>query len=444
MDRRSVIAGLLAVAALNVTPARAQSAKTTITLWHALSGVLGEEVNRVCQAFNASQSEVEIQALFRGTYAETMTQAVAAFRAGQAPNLVQVFEVGTGTMLNAGEAVVQVWDLSQRTGIEIDPERYIPAVRGYYSLPDGRLASAPWNSSTAIMYYNKDAFEKAGLDPEKAPATWPEVLVALEQIKSKGTTPGGMTTAWPTWVQVEQYSAIHNVPFATEANGFNGWNAELTINSAAHVKHIQRLLDMAKAGLFTYGGRDGAAGPIFPSGQAAIGFDSSASRPEIQKQAQFRWAAAYLPYDPEIIETPINSVIGGASLWPMNSRNRTPEQFAAVAKFIDFLAKAETDAEWAQDTGYVPVTIGGSELMKTSGFFDKNPGTEVPVNQLLRGEVTDNSRGFRLGRMPEIRNIIQEELERALQGQQSAQQAMDTAVQRGNTVLRQFERTVRA
>lgn len=444
MHRRTVIASGLALATVPLASARSQSGKTTITLWHALSGTLGEEVSNVCAAFNASQGEFEIQPLFRGSYVETMTQAVAAFRAGQAPNLVQVFEVGTGTMLNAGEAVVQAWQVSEKSGVKIDSERYIPAVRGYYSLTDGRLASVPWNSSTAIMYYNMDAFEKAGLDPEQAPATWPEVLVALEQIKSKGTTPGGMTTAWPTWVQVEQYSAIHNIPFATRANGFEGWDAELQINSPAHVKHVQRLLDMAKAGLFTYGGRDGAAGPIFPSGQAAIGFDSSASRSEIEKQAQFRWSAAYLPYDPEIIATPTNSVIGGASLWPMNSPNRTPEQFVAVAKFVDFLAKAETDADWAEDTGYVPVTIGGSALMKERGFFDKNPGTAIPVNQLLRGEVTDNSRGFRLGRMPEIRNIIQEELERALQGRQTAQQAMDTAVQRGNTVLRQFERTVRA
>jgi len=245
-------------------------------------------------------------------------------------------------------------------------------------------------------------------------------------------------------VQVEQYSAIHNIPFATRANGFDGWDAELQINSANHVKHVQRLLDLAKAGMFTYGGRDGAAGPLFPSGQVAIGFDSSASRAEIEKQSQFRWSAAYLPYDPEIIAEPINSVIGGASLWPMNARNRTPEEFKAVAMFVEFLGQGETDATWAEDTGYVPVTIAGSEAMKASGFFDKNPGTQIPVNQLLRGKVTDNSRGFRLGRMPEIRNIIQEELERALQGQQTAQQAMDTAVQRGNTVLRQFERTVRA
>lgn len=444
MKRRTLLLGTAAAAAV-ARPglSRAQSAKTHIVFWHAMTGALGEEVNRLCTLFNGSQSETEVQPIFKGTYPETLTAAIAAFRAGQAPHVVQIFEVGTGSMLAAGRAVKQTWELFQETGVPIDANAYIPAVKGYYSLPDGRMASTPFNSSTAVMWYNKDAFAKAGLDPEKPPATWPDLVKAAQALKEKSAAPIPMTTAWPTWIQLEEYSAIHNIPFATRANGFEGLDAELKINSAPHVKQVKRLLDMAKEGTFKYGGRDSAADPMFPSGQAAISFNSSGSRGDIAKSAQFRWAAAFLPYDPEIIAQPINSIIGGASLWTMTAPSRTPAEYKGAAQFLAFLAKPENAASWHQNTGYVPVTVGGYDLSKSQGYYDKNPGTDLPVKQLLRGQVTENSRGLRLGRLPEIRNIIQEELEKALQGQQDAQAAMDVSVQRGNRVLREFEKSVR-
>ena|SRR5271166_164088 len=446
MKRRNILAraaGLVTAGALKVWPASSQTTdgKVRIVFWHSMTAALGDEINRICDAFNTSQGDYVVQPIFRGGYAETLTAAIAAWRAGQAPNLVQMFEVGTGSMLAAGPAVKQVWQLAEETGTKIDPSAYIDAVRGYYSLPDGRLASMPFNSSTAVMWYNKDAFEKAGLDPEKPPATWPELVSTAQAIKDKGAAPIPMTTSWPTWIQFEQYGAIHNVPFATKANGFEGLDAQLLVNQPPFVNHLQRLLDMAKAGTFRYAGRDSAADSMFPSAQAAIGFNSSGNRGDIARTAKFRWAAAFLPYDPELIASPINSVIGGASLWAMTAPNRTPAEYKAVAAFLTFNALPANDALWSENTGYVPVTYAGFDLMKSQGFFDKNPGAEIPIEQLTRGTMTENSRGFRLGRMPEIRNIIQEEMEVALQGRQSAQTALDTAVSRGNRVLRDFQRS---
>jgi sn-glycerol 3-phosphate transport system substrate-binding protein len=169
MHRRSLLAGAAALAAAPTT-AFAQAAKTKIVFWHAMTGANGDEINRIARDFNASQSAVEVEAIFKGSYPETLTAAIAAWRAGQAPHIAQVYEVGTGSMLAAGPAVKQVWQLAQETGLKIDPATYLPAVRGYYSLADGRMASMPFNSSTAVMWYNKDAFEMAGLDPEKPPA----------------------------------------------------------------------------------------------------------------------------------------------------------------------------------------------------------------------------------------------------------------------------------
>jgi sn-glycerol 3-phosphate transport system substrate-binding protein len=442
MHRRTLLAA--AAAAPLIRSARAQPARAKIVWWHAMTAALGQEVARLTDAFNASQTEVEVTQIYKGGYADVLTATIAAYRAGQAPHIAQIFEVGTGTMLAAGKAVKQIWELANETGVTIDPKVYIPSVRGYYSLADGRMASMPFNSSTAVMWINRDAFRKAGLDPEKPPATWPEVVAAAQAIKAKNAAEIPMTTAWPTWIQLEQYSALHDIPFATEADGFNGLDAVLTVNSKPHVKHIARLLEMAKDGTFKYAGRDNAADPLLISGQAGIHFDSSGERGDLVKNAKYDWAAAFLPYDPEIIKAPLNSIIGGASLWPMTAPGRTPAEYKGVAQFLTFLGTPENAAAWHQHTGYVPVTFAGFELSKQQGFYTKNSGADLPVLQLTRGTVTNNSRGLRLGRLPEIRNIIQEELEKALQGGQTAQQAMDNAVIRGNKVLREFQKSVKA
>ena len=441
MKRRTLLAGAAAIAAV---PATARAAdKTKIVWWHALTGALGDEVNHIVDTFNKSQEAIEVTAVYKGGYPDTMTATIAAFRAGQAPHLTQIFEVGTGTMLAAGKATKQVWELVKETGVHIDPKAYIPAVRGYYSLPDGKMASMPFNSSTALMWYSKDAFRKAGLDPAKPPETWQEVMAAAKAIKEKNAATVPMTSAWLTWVQLEQYSAIHNIPFASEADGFNGLNAQLEINSKAHVKHMQRLLDMAKDGTFKYAGRDSAPEQLLISGDAGICFTSSAARGNMVKNAKYDWGMAYLPHDPEIIKTPLNSIIGGASIWVMGAPGRTPAEYKAAATFLQFLAKPEIDAEWSQVTGYVPVTFAGFELSQKQGYYEKAPGADLAVKQLARGTVTQNSRGLRLGRLPEIRNIIYEEMEKAFQGGQTGQQAMDSSVSRGNKVLREFEKSVK-
>lgn len=445
MKRRTLLTATAAAAALPALgslPASAQG-KTKIVFWHAMSGALGDEVTRIAREFNAAQASVEIEPIFKGSYPETLTAAIAAWRAGQAPHLVQMFEVGTGSMLAAGPAVKQVWQLAKETGIAFDPNAYLSGVRSYYSLSDGRLASMPFNSSTAVMWYNKDAFEKAGLDPDAPPTTWPQVIEACRALKAKNATPAPMSTVWPIWVQFEQYAAIHDVPFATKANGFDGLDTELVVNTPPFVKQMQRLIDMAKEGLFKYGGRDAAGDPLFPSGQVAISFNSSAARAAVARDAKFRWGEGFLPFDPEVNPKPINSIIGGASLWTMTAPNRTPAEYHGVAQFLQFIGKPENDAVWHQHTGYVPVTLAGYELSKKQGYYEKNPGADLPILQLTRGHVTANSRGFRLGRMAELRNIFYEELEKALQGQQGAKPALDNVVARGNRILREFEKSIK-
>jgi len=441
-----LVALVLASALLTVLPAppTGAQARVQVEFWHGLAQPLGGLLEKIVADFNASQSQYQVNPSFKGSYPETMVAAIAAFRAGNAPHIVQMFDVGTATMMSARGAVKPVHELMRETGVPFDPNVYVPAVKGYYSLPDGRMMSMPFNSSTTIMFYNKDAFKKAGLDPAKPPQTWPELMEAAKKIKAANAAACAFTTAWPTWAQFEQFSAIHDVPLATKGNGMGGLDTELKINSPLHVKHVQALMDMQKEGTFKYGGRDAAADALFPSGECAIIHASSGLRARILREAKFEWGAAMLPYWPGTPNAPKNSIIGGASFWVMTSPSRKPEEYKAVAEFFRYISQPEVVAKWHTDTGFLPITLAGFDRVKTSGFYAQNPGTDVPYLQLTRSQPSENSRGLRLGNMPEIRNIIQEELEKAFQGQQSAQQAMDNAVQRGNVVLRNFERANRS
>ena len=346
-------------------------------------------------------------------------------------------------MLAARGAVKPAWQLIEETAAPLKAEDYIPAVRGYYSLPDGRMASIPFNSSTAVMWLNKDAFDRAGLDPAHPPATYDELHAAAQTLAAKSGVPIAISSGWFSWIHFEQFAAIHNLAFASQSDGFDGLGARLQLNTPHFIAQLQRFLDWQKDGLFKYGGRDNAADSVFLSGQAAIGFNSSGERGDLVKSAKFAWAPAFLPYDPAIIAQPLNSIIGGASIWAMTAPGRTGAEYKAAAAFLAFLAQPDNAAAWHEHTGYVPVTLAGYDRAKQDGWYARNPGTELPIQQLTRGTVTENSRGLRLGRLPEIRNIIYEEVERALGGQQTAEAALQSATTRGNRVLTEFEKSAR-
>ena len=435
-----LVIGIVVTAGLASAPAEAQQ-RVQVEFWHGLTQPLGGILEKIATDFNASQTTYQVNATFKGSYPETMVAAIAAFRAGNAPHIVQMFEVGTATMMAARTAIKPVYELAKETGVNLDPKNYVGGVRGYYSTADGKLVSMPFNSSTPITWYNKDAFKKAGLDPEKPPKTWEETREAAKKIKAANAAACGYSMAWPTWTQFENFSAIHNIPLATKANGLKGMDAELKINSPLHIKHLQTLIDMHKEGTFKYGGRDGAADALFPSGECAIFHGSSGLRARVVKEAKFDWGVAMLPYYKGTPNAPKNGIIGGASLWVMTSPKRTPEEYKAVAEFFAYISRPEVDAKWHMDTGYVPITMAGFALASGQGYYVKNPGADIPFRQLTLTEPTENSMGLRLGNMPEIRVIMQEEMEKAFQGQQTAKQAVDSAVQRGNVVLRNFERT---
>ncbi|HLV28840.1 MAG TPA: sn-glycerol-3-phosphate ABC transporter substrate-binding protein UgpB [Burkholderiaceae bacterium] len=414
-------------------------AATEITMWHSMEGALGERVNELVQGFNESQGDYKVNAIYKGTYGESMNAGIAAFRAGNAPDILQVFEVGTATMMYAKGAVKPVQEMSEEAGDPIDPSDFLGAVAGYYSSSEGKLISMPFNSSTPVLYYNKDAFKKAGLDPESPPKTWKEVAAAGKKLREAGLE-CGYTTGWPSWIQLETFAAWHNVPYATQDNGFKGLDARLSLDHPAFVKHFETLAQMAKDGSFTYGGRGDSSNALFTSGKCGMFTGSSGARANIIKNGNFDFGTSTLPYHDDIQGAPQNTIIGGASLWVFEKKS--PEVYKGITKFFKYISSPEKAAEWHQATGYVPVTKAGYEVTKASGFYEKNPGTEVAVTQ-LNADTTENSRGLRLGFLPQIREIEDGEAERIFAGEIDAEAGLKRMMERGNELLKRFESSVK-
>ncbi len=424
---------LVALSASLATPAMAQ---TEIQWWHSMGGALGEWINDLATDFNKSQTEYKIVPTFKGSYDESMTAAIAAFRAGNAPHILQVFEVGTATMMASKGAIVPVGEVMKKAGVTFDANAYVPAVAGYYTAPNGQMLSFPFNSSTTVFHYNKDAFKAAGIDPNSPPKTWPEVALAAAKLKASGHK-CPFTTSWVSWTQLESFAAWHNTEFASKGNGMRGIDARLNFNGPLHVRHIENLGNMARQGLFVYKGRGNAADATFVSGECAMTTGSSALYGNITRNAKFASGIAPLPYYPDVTGAPQNTVIGGASLWVMSGKKDT--EYKGVARFFAHLSKPEEAAKSHQRTGYLPLTKASYELTEKSGFYKKNPGTDVSVEQMIR-KTTDKSRGIRLGNFVQIRTINDEELEQVWAGKKSAKEALDAAVKRGNEQLERFQK----
>jgi sn-glycerol 3-phosphate transport system substrate-binding protein len=413
-------------------------AVTEVHWWHAMSGELGREIDRLAADFNASQSDYRIVPSYKGNYTETVTAAVFAFRSDSQPAIVQVSEIATATMMAARGAIYPVYELMRDQHEAFSPQAYLPAVAGYYADAGGNLMSFPFNASTPILYYNKKMFRDAGLDPDAPPRTWPEVGLDAKRLREQGT-PCGFTTSWPSWINVENFLAFHNLPIATRGNGFHGLDAVLTFNNPLLVRHIGQLADWQRTKVFDYSGRAQAAEPRFQSGECGIFLGSSATRADIIANSKFEVGYGMLPYWPDVRGAPQNSIIGGATLWVL--RDRPGDEYKGVAKFFSYLSRPEVQAAWHQATGYLPITRAAFELSRAQGFYDRNPGAAISIEQITLKPPTENSRGIRLGSFVLIRDAIEDELEQAFAGKKSAQLALDAAVERGNRLLRQFERS---
>ncbi|EJW13685.1 Glycerol-3-phosphate ABC transporter protein [Rhodovulum sp. PH10] len=411
-----------------------------IRFWHAMSGELGRALERVVAGFNAAQGEYRVVPVYKGSYTETVTAAIFAVRSGAHPAIVQVNEIGTATMMAAKGAICPVDELMHDAGEPFDASAIVPAVAGFYSDMDGKLLSYPFNASTPILYYNKTRFRAAGLDPKAPPKTWPELEKAAARLQVSGMQ-AGFSTHWPSWVNVENFSAYHDLPIATRANGLRGLDAELTLSNPLLERHLTALASWQQRGIFRYGGRGTTAEPMFPNGVCGIFIGSSALAADVRANARFEIGYGMLPYWPDVPAAPRNTMIGGASLWVL--RGRPDEEYRGVARFFAWLGRPDIQSAWHRETGYLPITRAAYEASRAQGFYEEHPDAELAIREVTLNPPTDNSRALRLGSFILVRDVIEEEMEAALAGGKTAKAALDAAVARGNEFLRQFERASR-
>jgi sn-glycerol 3-phosphate transport system substrate-binding protein len=431
---KNSLIGALALSTM-LTPIAA-SAQTEVQFWHAFTGRLGELVAAQVEEFNASQSDYVVVQSHKGNYSETLNAGIAAFRAGEQPHILMVFEVGTATMMAAKGAVRPAHEIMAAAGGALDQDSYIGAVKGYYTSTEGDMLSLPFNASTPVLWVNRDAMQAAGVDPDTDLSTWQNVDAALTALKAGGEE-CPLVTAWQSWIHLENFSAYHDVPFASKDNGFAGTDTELMLNGEAQVAHLTAMGQWAQDGKFIYTGRRNEGGANFRSGDCALFTESSAGYAGISSEAEFDFEVRPLPYWEGVGNAPQNTIIGGASLWVMEGHDDA--EYKGAGAFLNYLSSSAVQAKWHQDTGYLPITAEASEATKAAGFYEANPGTDIAVIQMTANDTTANSNGLRLGSFDQIRGIIDEELEAIWAGDKSAQEAMDSAKERGDALLRRFE-----
>ncbi len=406
-------------------------AKTEIVWWHAMGGFNGERINDLSKKFNSSQGEYEVKPVFKGGYTDTLTAGIAAYRAKTHPHIIQVFEVGTQTMLSSG-AIYPVYQLMKDEGIKIDWDDFISVVKTYYSR-GGNLYSMPFNSSTPILYYNKTAFEKAGLNPQAPPKTFEEIEKAARAVVSKGAAKIGFTVSWPSWTLMENMHTWNDQPFANNNNGIAAMATELKINGKLGIQIMEMLTRWQKERIFTYSGRGSAGDQPTTNGEAAISLASTALVATMTKTSKFDWGTGYLP---KLSGYPQgNSIIGGASLWVMKGHKK--EQYKGVAKFFEFIGQPEQQAWWHANTGYFPISRAAIKALPED-HFRRNSNLWTAFGQITSGKTTANSQGIRLGNFVAIRDTIEAEMENVFSGKKTPKQGLDDAVNKGNKTIKEF------
>src|SRR6476646_7527647 len=339
-------ATLTVALALTAAPAHAV---TEIQWWHAMTGGNNDIVNKLAEEFNASQGDYKVVPSFKGSYPDTMNAGIAAFRAGNAPHIIQVFEVGTATMMGATGAIKPVYQLMKDAGEPFDPKAYLPTITGYYSTSKGDMLSFPFNSSSMVMWINKDELKKAGV--VEIPKTWPEVFDAAKKLKAAGHATCGFSNAWATWAHIEQFSAWHNVPIGTRANGLDGFDTVLEFNTPLDIKLLENLVELQKDKSFDYSGRTNTGEGRFTSGECPLYMTSSAFYPNVKANAKFGYTAVPMPYFPDVNGAPQNSIIGGASLWVM--AGKTAAEYKGIATFFTFLSDTDRQVYLHEVSGYL-------------------------------------------------------------------------------------------
>jgi sn-glycerol 3-phosphate transport system substrate-binding protein len=404
----------------------------TITFWHAMSGSRLGVLESIIESFNATHPDFEVKPLFTGSYAETLTKYVAAYPTKTGPNMVQVYEIGTQTMIDS-DAITPVYKIPEMLGETWDWAQYVIPITHYYSV-DGNLWSMPFNSSTAMLYYNKDLFKAAGLDPDKPPTTWKEIEEYGEKILASGVVDYVYSTGWPSWIY-EQTLGYHNHLYADNDNGRSGLATEVVFNDDFGHMVFDTWIRLHNKGIYIYGGAEYSANSAFKAGQIAMLIQSTSSLAGILKASEFKVGTSFLP---RFEGYPIgNSIVGGGSIWV--TKGQSEEELRGVWEFLKYTGQKDIAIQWHKGTGYFPVSGAALKALLDEGWFSADQTFLTAFLQILAGRRdTGAATGVRLGPFVAMREHFRAALEKSIGGELSPKDALDEAAEKMNLLLKDY------
>ncbi|MDO7907256.1 ABC transporter substrate-binding protein [Paenibacillus sp. JX-17] len=405
-----------------------------ITWWHSMSGAGEKAIQKITSNFNASHKDIQVEAVYQGKYDDSLNKLKASMGSNSGPDLIQVYEIGSKFMIDS-KAITPVQQFIDQD--KFDLSQLEPNITRYYTI-DGKLNAMPFNTSNPILYYNKDAFKAAGLDPENPPKTYSEFEKAAKALSKDGKA--GASIAIYGWF-MEQLFANQNAEYVSNGNGRDGAATESLLNSEAGVKTLTWWKKMVDEKIVANLGRStDDTTNAFAAGQIAMTLDSTASLRKVvgQVNGKFEVGTGFLPRADEATEGGV--VVGGASLYIMN--NKPEAQQKAAWEFIKYVASPEVQAQWSVDTGYFPITKAAYDQQVLKDNMTKYPQFQTAVDQLHASVESKATQGAVMGIFPEARQLVEGAVEAALNGQQEPKAALDQAAKQITEKLGQYNSTV--
>lgn len=428
--------GLLPATGASATSSSGSGSRVTITFWSAMSGANGGALEHLVKEFNSSQSTYNVDLLYKGSYSTVLSATIAAVRAHSAPDISQIFDAGTATIMDATGVYVPVHDLMSEYNMPFSTADFIGGASSYYETAQDQLDSLPFNSSTPVLYYNEPLLAKAGI--KSPPKTWAQMANDVGPLVSAGAK-CIMTAddAYIMWSGMEEFDMWNGYPYATQDNGYDSVkDVKLELDTKPMVQHWDFLGSLGKRGLFRWAGTTVSTVPLFTDGTCAFFEESSADLATIEAGAKFPFGVAELPIVAGDSAAPQNTAVGGASLWALSGAPK--DTYKGDAELLHFLMSVPAQDYWASHTGYVPVTNAAFNTLDKQGFYKTHPSDYVAILELTHKPALPYTRGIRLGDLPIIRDYEATAIENILSGKESASTALAKAQSQGDKVLAEF------
>lgn len=429
MIQKGIYAALAIVGLFFVLAFSFYSKPEVVRFRFSLTGMLAEELNSLVQKYNQSQKEYTVVLDYGGDYSTSYTNTFSEPDLKKRPHMLMVAEYNTNTMYHRKNEYVPIHKL-----INVPSARFVPGAQSMYSFNDGEnslpiLYSLPFNCSTAVLFYNKNMFALAGL-PDRAPETWEEIEQFCEKLKEKGIV--GVTTAWPSAYMLEHFSVVHDVPFSTQVNGFDGGKPKLLIDGDLFVMHMEKIQEWFQKGYYIYAGRRSEdAEQAFVKQECAM-LLQGANRLAFIQDRGFDIGVGTYPYWKKLLpDGPYAMNVCGTSIWVLAGHS----SYTGVQDFLKYLSSEEAQIYWHQRTNYIPPTLGAYDATKKSGFYTKNPVAYAAVKQVIERGKIRLPNGLRLNNYAKARERILDGIENMIIRQKDARRELEKAARDAEKII---------